>query len=138
MSYLSQLKKHQITAKEFLGKSVNYLAAKLGVTVTVFREPAGKAEGNPWEVLTDEARALLGQIVAQLEASPAWAAEPLEAAIKALAETLGLGLGKLAQPLRAALTGTTISPGIYDVLVLLGRDEALGRLRDQLAVASTV
>jgi glutamyl-tRNA synthetase len=89
-------------------------------------------------LLTDEARALLAQIVAQLEASPAWAAEPLEAAIKALAETLGLGLGKLAQPLRAALTGTTISPGIYDVLVLLGRDEALGRLRDQLAVASTV
>lgn len=89
-------------------------------------------------LLTDEARALLGQIVARLETCSDWAAEPLETAIKALAETLGLGLGKLAQPLRAALTGTTISPGIYDVLVLLGREEALGRLRDQRAVASTV
>jgi glutamyl-tRNA synthetase len=44
-----------------------------------------------------------------------------------------LGLGKLAQPMRAALTGTTTSPGIFDVLVLLGRDEALARLDAQAA-----
>jgi glutamyl-tRNA synthetase len=42
------------------------------------------------------------------------------------------GLGKLAQPMRAALTGTTTSPGIFDVLVLLGRDEALARIDDQV------
>ena len=45
----------------------------------------------------------------------------------------GLKLGKLAQPLRAALTGTTVSPGIFDVLEVLGRDEALGRLKDQVS-----
>lgn len=89
-------------------------------------------------LLTNDARALLAQIVTRLEACAEWTPEALETAIKALAEQLGLGLGKLAQPMRAALTGTTMSPGLYDVLVLLGRDEALGRLRDQLACASTV
>ena len=53
-----------------------------------------------------------------------------------LAEDLGLGLGKLAQPLRAALTGQTTSPGIFDVLVLLGRDESLARIADSAATAS--
>ena len=95
-------------------------------------EPDAKATA----LLHADSRGLLAQIVTRLEGSD-WTLEALEGAVKALAEELGLGLGKLAQPLRAALTGTTISPGIYDVLVLLGRDEALGRLRDQLAEAST-
>eukprot|EP01037_Dinobryon_pediforme_P008572 gene8572-8664_t len=82
-------------------------------------------------LLTDDARALLGAACGALTAAPDWTAEALEAAIKALAADLGLGLGKLAQPLRAALTGQTTSPGIYDVLVLLGRDEALARIGDQ-------
>jgi len=62
-----------------------------------------------------------------------WTMEALEATTKALAEELDLGFGKLAQPLRAALTGTTTSPGIYDVLVLLGRDESLARINAQAA-----
>ena len=53
-----------------------------------------------------------------------------------MAEERGLGLGKLAQPLRAALTGTTTSPGIFDVLVLLGRDESLARITDQATAAA--
>jgi glutamyl-tRNA synthetase len=53
--------------------------------------------------------------------------------VKAHAEAKGLKLGKLAQPLRAALTGTTVSPGIFDVLDVLGRGEALGRLKDQVS-----
>ena len=48
-----------------------------------------------------------------------------------VAEEAGVKLGKLAQPLRAALTGKTTSPGIFDVLVLLGRDESLARIADQ-------
>ncbi len=62
-----------------------------------------------------------------------WPAPVLEAAVKAHAEAQGLKLGKLAQPLRAALTGTTVSPGIFDVLEVLGRDEALARLKDQVS-----
>ena len=60
-----------------------------------------------------------------------WTTETLEASLKSIAEELGLGFGKLAQPLRAALTGQTTSPGIFDVLVLLGRDESLARIAAQ-------
>jgi len=88
-------------------------------------------------LLTDDARGLLARTFDRLSAADAWTVEALEATLKALAEELGLGLGKLAQPLRAALTGQTTSPGIYDVLILIGRDEALGRIRDQLAGVST-
>ena len=84
-------------------------------------------------LLTDDSRALLGEIAARLKAQADWTAEALEANLKAYAEELGLGLGKLAQPLRAALTGQTTSPGIFDVLALLGRDESLARIDDQLA-----
>ena len=81
-------------------------------------------------LLTPEARALLGKIHTTFAAAD-WAMEPLEAALKAMAAELELGLGKLAQPLRAALTGQTTSPGIFDVLVLLGRDESLARIAAQ-------
>ena len=84
-------------------------------------------------LLDGDAKALLGQISARLNAEADWTAGALEANLKAYAEELGLGLGKLAQPLRAALTGQTTSPGIFDVLALLGRDESLARIGDQVA-----
>ena len=83
-------------------------------------------------LLTPEARGILAQAHARLAATADWTPDAIEATLKALAEELGLGLGKLAQPLRAALTGQTTSPGIYDVLVLIGRDATLGRIADQL------
>jgi glutamyl-tRNA synthetase len=67
--------------------------------------------------------------------SAEWTNEALDAAVRGVAETAGVGLGKVAQPLRAALTGRTTSPGIFDVLLLLGRDESLARLADQVAPA---
>ncbi len=82
-------------------------------------------------LLTGEARDRLAAIHTRLSDEADWSAEPLEAAVKAMAEELGLGLGKLAQPLRAAMTGQTTSPGIFDVLVLLGRDESLARIAAQ-------
>ena len=45
-------------------------------------------------------------------------------------EEEGMKLGKLAQPVRVALTGTTVSPGIYDVILLLGKEETLKRLKN--------
>jgi glutamyl-tRNA synthetase len=84
-------------------------------------------------LLTDDARALLARISARLRAEQDWTTEALEANLKAYAEEQGVGLGKLAQPLRAALTGQTTSPGIFDVLVLLGRDESLARIDAQAA-----
>ncbi|HKT86282.1 MAG TPA: glutamate--tRNA ligase [Novosphingobium sp.] len=82
-------------------------------------------------LLTDEARGLLSAVHDRLAGETGWTAEALEANLKSMAGELGLGLGKLAQPLRAALTGQTTSPGIFDVLVLLGRDESLARIAAQ-------
>ena len=56
---------------------------------------------------------------------------PLEAAVRAFAEENGLKLGQAAQPLRAALTGRATSPGLFDVMAVLGREETLARLADQ-------
>ncbi|MDA5193784.1 glutamate--tRNA ligase [Govanella unica] len=83
------------------------------------------------KLVDGEARAVLAQALSALEGEPVWEETALEARIKALAEETGLKLGKIAQPLRAALTGSDVSPGIYEVLVLLGRDESLARIRDQ-------
>ena len=79
-------------------------------------------------LITPDARALLARISALLAAEQDWTTEAVEAKLKAYAEQQGLGLGKLAQPLRAALTGQTTSPGIFDVLALLGREESLARI----------
>lgn len=85
------------------------------------------------KILTNDARAILGDLNGVLSGVADWEAEPLEAAVKAYAEDKDLKLGKVAQPLRAALTGRGTSPGIYDVLVALGRDESLARIADQAA-----
>lgn len=59
-----------------------------------------------------------------------WSAVALEAAVKLLAEAREIGLGKVAQPLRAAVTGSNVSPGLFEVMAVLGRDETLGRIAD--------
>jgi glutamyl-tRNA synthetase len=84
------------------------------------------------EKLLDEAgRRVLGALLPSFESIEPWTPEALDAAVRAYAEGAGLKLGKVAQPLRAALTGRTTSPGIFDVLEVLGRDESLARIRDQ-------
>ena len=83
-------------------------------------------------LLTAEARELLHRTHDRLSALAEWDAGSVEAAIREIAEGGGVKLGKLAQPLRAVLTGRTTSPGIFDVLVLLGRDESLARIADQM------
>jgi len=65
-----------------------------------------------------------------LAALDRWEPEPMETALRELAEGRGIGGGKLFQPLRVALTGLAVSPGIFDVLVALGRDRSLRRLDD--------
>jgi glutamyl-tRNA synthetase len=63
-----------------------------------------------------------------LAAAPSWDSATLEAELRGLAEQRGIGGGKLFQPLRVALTGLTVSPGIFDVLILQGRDQSLKRI----------
>ncbi|MFL9502047.1 glutamate--tRNA ligase [Rhodopseudomonas palustris] len=84
-------------------------------------------------VLTPETRQLIGRLRAALEDVAPWTAATTEAAMRTFAEQAGLKLGAVAQPLRVALTGRTTSPGIFDVLAVLGRDECLSRLADQAA-----
>ena len=86
-------------------------------------------------LLNEEAKVRLGGLSARLAKENHWTLEALEATTKSYAEELELGLGKLAQPLRAALTGTTTSPGIFDVLVLLGKEESLARIDAQASAA---
>ena len=83
------------------------------------------------KILTEEAREILKGLHTVLENAGTWEAEPMETAVKAFAEDRELKLGKVAQPLRAALTGRGTSPGIYDVLIALGREESLARIADQ-------
>ncbi|WP_380877731.1 glutamate--tRNA ligase [Sphingomonas sp. DBB INV C78] len=86
-------------------------------------------------LLDASAIAVLASANQAIASASEWSAPALEAAVREVAEAAGLGLGKVAQPLRAALTGRSTSPGIFDVLVLLGREESLGRLADRLAPA---
>jgi glutamyl-tRNA synthetase len=78
----------------------------------------------------DEATGILEQIAETLAAIPDWQSEPLENALRSLAESRGIAAGKLFQPLRVALTGLTVSPGIFEVLMVMGRDLALARIAD--------
>ena len=82
------------------------------------------------KLLSPEGRQIVHDTASALAALGDWTTTNLEEAVRAFAEARELKLGKVAQPLRAALTGRTESPGIFDVLVLLGRDESLGRLAD--------
>jgi glutamyl-tRNA synthetase len=87
-------------------------------------------------LLTAEARSLLGEISDELKQVEPWTVEATEQAVRAFAERRGIKLGGVAQPLRAALTGRTTSPPIFDVLAVLGKSESLSRLQDQVSAAS--
>ena len=83
-------------------------------------------------LLTPEAKSAITALLPELAAVTDWTAEAIETVVRGYAERAGLKLGAVAQPLRAALTGRTTSPPIFDVLAVLAKDESLARLRDQL------
>jgi glutamyl-tRNA synthetase len=85
-------------------------------------------------LLTPDTRILISKLRGALEAVTEWNTASTEEATRAFAEASGVKLGAVAQPLRVALTGKTTSPGIFDVLAVLGRQECLDRLGDQAAV----
>ncbi len=83
------------------------------------------------KLLDEPGRQTLAALLARLEGVEPWSQEALEGCVRTFADETGLKLGKVAQPLRAALTGRATSPGIFDVLEVLGREESLARLRDK-------
>jgi len=82
-------------------------------------------------LLNDVGKAHLASLVPELESCDKWDEDSLATFIRSHAEAAGIKLKDLAQPLRAALTGRATSPGVFEVMVVLGRDETLARLRDQ-------
>jgi glutamyl-tRNA synthetase len=89
-------------------------------------------------LLTPDARALLRGVEAELANVEPWTIEATEQAVRTFAERKGAKLGNVAQPLRAALTGRTTSPGIFEVLAVLGKSESLARVRDQAATSEAL
>jgi glutamyl-tRNA synthetase len=83
------------------------------------------------EIIANGGRAHLAALLPRLRALPDWTSAATEAAVRDYALENGAKLGQIAQPLRAATTGRATSPGIFDVLAVLGREESLGRLADQ-------
>jgi len=86
-------------------------------------------------LLSEPAVTLLRELAPELNAVEPWTGEATEQAVRAFAERRGAKLGAVAQPLRAALTGRATSPGIFEVLAILGKTESLGRVADQVAVS---
>jgi glutamyl-tRNA synthetase len=101
-----------------------------GATFLFASRPLQVEEGAA-ALLTPESRALLAKARKALDGAE-WNHDALEQSVREVAEAEGVKLGKLAQPLRAALTGRTTSPGIFDVLALLGKSESLARIEDQM------
>jgi glutamyl-tRNA synthetase len=87
------------------------------------------------KLLTQDAVEGLGRLHVKLDGISEWTAEALEETVRAFADAEELKLGKVAQPLRAALTGRAVSPGVFEVMRVLGRDETLSRLAGVSATA---
>ena len=80
------------------------------------------------KILDPDAKSMLSALVEMLRETSDWSESELESGLRAFADGRDLKFGKVAQPLRAALTGSTASPGIFEVMVILGREEVLSRL----------
>ena len=110
-------------------KDLNELAES---SLYLFRSRPLHLDETAKKLLEGDSRKLLAQARVALASLNDWNGDALDAAVRGVAEGAGIGLGKVAQPLRAALTGQGKSPGIFDVLLQLGREESLGRIDDQL------
>ena len=109
-------------------KTVNELAAAARLYT---EERPLTPDAKATAILTPAALELLRTWSAEVSSAPDFSAATLEQAARALADARGVKLGELAQPLRAALTGTTISPPIFEVASIFGRDEVIARLNDR-------
>jgi glutamyl-tRNA synthetase len=153
ITILEDLLPHIAGGDELAGKLTPELRAKLLTAMPGLKERAKTLielfeasrflwASRPLEInaaakvlLTGEAKAVVAALLPDLEKLTDWTAPGVEAVVRGFAESTGAKLGAVAQPLRAALTGKTTSPPIFDVLAVLGRDESLARLRDVVAAS---
>ena len=97
----------------------------------IFEKRPLAMEEKAANLLDEEAKDTIRAIIPELESIDDWSDTSIDTAIRAFVEAHQLKLGKVAQPMRAALTGKAVSPGAFDVLAILGKDESLARLGDQ-------
>ncbi len=121
-----------LAAMPGLKERARTLVELLDGAMFLFAERPLAMDAKAGDILLKGAGVLRG-LLPRLEGLDDWSAATTEGAVRAEAEATGAKLGQVAQPLRAALTGRSTSPGIFDVLEVLGRDESLGRLRDATA-----
>lgn len=98
----------------------------------LFRQRPLKLDNKAAKLINRDSQAIISKLIDELESLATWEIEALEAQIHSFSDRQSLKMGKIAQPLRAMLTGSTISPGIFDVLFSLGQEETLARLRDNI------
>jgi glutamyl-tRNA synthetase len=110
-------------------KNLNELA---GSALFLVRNRPLEVDEAAAKLLDDAGLKLLSDVKAALDGVGAWDREALEAAAKGVAEAAGLGLGKVAGPLRTALTGQATSPSVFAIMAVLGREESIGRILDVL------
>jgi len=116
---MAELKKRASTLVELAASASFYVASRpLAVNAKAAK------------LLDAEACRQLDALRHVLAGAAPWDETTLEAKVRAFAEERDIKLGRIAQPLRAALTGSNVSPGIFEVMAILGRDEVLGRLAD--------
>ena len=107
------------------------LAELIAGALFIAAERPLKLDDKAAKLIDADAKSTLKSLLPRLQSAPEWTAPALETLVKAYAEETSAKLGKVAQPLRAALTGRAVSPPVFDVLQVLGRDESLARLKDQ-------
>ncbi|MDF2231643.1 glutamate--tRNA ligase [Albimonas sp. CAU 1670] len=108
-------------------KTINEL---IDLAYYIFADRPLEFDEKAEKLLSDDARAMLARLTSHLRNNTSWSSDALQDVARNFAETEGLKLGKVAQPLRAALTGRAVSPSVFDVMETLGRDECLARLDD--------
>jgi glutamyl-tRNA synthetase len=113
-------------------RAANVIELSEGAKFLIERSPISLDE-KAKSLLEGDAVVLLDKAHKKLTQITDWSLPALEESVRVIADEAGVGLGKIAQPLRAALTGRGTSPGIFDVLVLLGREESLARIGNCLS-----
>lgn len=126
-----ELRRRLVTAMPGLKERAKTLVELIDSAGFLFADRPIALDDKAQGVMTDEARDVIKAVLPDLEATEPWDAAHAEQTVRAFAERAGIKLGAVAQPLRTALTGRVTSPGIFDVLTVLGKTESLARLRDQ-------
>lgn len=123
-----------IPALPVLKEKAKTLPALLEQAHFAFIERPVIPDGKAAKSLDAVSRGMLKSLTAAVQ-HVSWSRDDLEAAAKAIAEENGVGLGKIAAPLRAALAGRAQAPSVFDMMMALGREESLARLTDQIDLA---